>query len=48
MPPLEMDHNLGQALNLLSLWLISIFVPAVLFDGNNYGSEFLTVRWCGN
>jgi hypothetical protein len=36
---------LGLSLNLLSLSLFSIFVPAVLLDRNNSGSEFLTVGW---
>jgi hypothetical protein len=39
------DHNLGLLLDLLFLRLFSIFVSEVLSDRNNYGSEFLTVRW---
>jgi hypothetical protein len=42
-PPLEMDCNFGQSLDLLSLSLLSIFVPAVLLHRNNSGSELLTV-----
>jgi hypothetical protein len=36
---------LGLLLVLLFLRLLSISVPAVLSDRNNYGSEFLTVGW---
>ena len=39
---LELDFNLGWPLNLLSLSLFSIFVPAVLLDSSV--SEFLTVK----
>ena len=44
LPP-EMDDKLGHSLDLSSLSLFSIFVPAVLLDRNNSGSEFLTVEW---
>ena len=40
-----MDPNLGQSLDLLSLSLFSIFVPAVLLNRDNSGSEILTVGW---
>ena len=40
---LEMDANLVLSMKILSL-LFSIFVPSVVLDGNNSGSEFLTVR----
>jgi hypothetical protein len=40
-----MGPNLDQWLDLLSLRLSSIFVPAVLLDSNNFGSEFLNVGW---
>jgi hypothetical protein len=35
-----------MSLNLLFLRLLSISIPAVLSDRNNYGSEFLL--WDGN
>jgi hypothetical protein len=38
-----MDLKLSQSLDLLSFSLISIFVPAVLLDRNNSGSEILTM-----
>ena len=41
--PHEMDPNLGQSLDCLSLSLFSIFVPVVLLDRNNSGSEILIV-----
>jgi hypothetical protein len=37
--------QVGLSLNRISLSLFSIFVPAVLLDRNNSGSEFLTVGW---
>jgi hypothetical protein len=40
-----MDSKLGHSLDHLSLSLFSSFVPAVLLDRNNSGSEFLTVEW---
>jgi hypothetical protein len=40
-----MGPNLGLSLDILSLSLFSIFVPAVLLDRNNSASEFLTVGW---
>jgi hypothetical protein len=40
--PHEMDPKLGSSLDLLSLRLFSIFVPAVLLDRNNSGSGILT------
>jgi hypothetical protein len=42
-PLIELD--LGLLLDLLFLRLFSTFVPAILSDRNNYGSEFLTVEW---
>ena len=38
-----MNPKLSRSLDCLSLGLFSIFVPAVLLDSNNSGSEFLTV-----
>ena len=43
MPLFELDPSLGLSLDLLFLRLLSIFVPAVLSDSNNYESELLTV-----
>ena len=43
--PLELDPTLGQLLEILFLRLLSISIPAVLSDRNNYGSEFLTLGW---
>ena len=43
-PPLELDPKLGWSLNCLFL-SVFIFVPAVLLNRNNSGSEFLTVEW---
>jgi hypothetical protein len=40
-PPHEMDLKSGQSLDHLSFSLFSIFVPAVLLDRNNSGSEIL-------
>jgi hypothetical protein len=51
-PPLEQDLTLGLFLDLLFLRLLSISIPAVLSDRNNYGSEFWlwsgnpTLTWC--
>jgi hypothetical protein len=39
-PPLELDSKLGWSLDLFSLKLFSISIPAVLSDRNNSGSEF--------
>ena len=44
-PSFELDPNLGLSLDLLSLSLFSIFVSAILLDGNNSESEFLTMGW---
>ena len=44
-PPHEMDLKLYQSLDLLSLSLFSIFVPAIVLDRNNFGSEILGVGW---
>ena len=41
--PLDMGPNLCQSLDLLFLSFLSIFIPEVLLDRNNTGSEFLTV-----
>jgi hypothetical protein len=41
----ELDPNLGLSLNLLSLRIFSILVPAVLSDRKNSESEVLTVGW---
>jgi hypothetical protein len=38
---LEMDPNLGLSLELLFYRIFSIFVPEVLLDRNNSGSEIL-------
>jgi hypothetical protein len=38
-PPLELDPTLDLSLDLLFLRLLSISIPAVLLDRNNYGSE---------
>jgi hypothetical protein len=35
-----MDPTSGLSLDLLFLRLLSIFIPEVLSDRNNYGSEF--------
>jgi hypothetical protein len=43
-PLLERDPKLGWSLDLLSLSLFSIFVPAVLLDRSNSGSELFTVE----
>jgi hypothetical protein len=40
-----MDPKLGWLLDLLSFRFCSIFVPAVLLDRNNSGSEILTVGY---
>jgi hypothetical protein len=42
-PPLKLDPNLGLSFDLLFFRLFSIFVPAILSDGNNSQSEYLTV-----
>jgi hypothetical protein len=39
----ELDPNLGLSLDLLSIRLLSIFVPVVHSDRNNSESEFLTL-----
>jgi hypothetical protein len=39
-PPLELDPTLDLSLDLLFLRLLSISIPTVLSDRNNYGSEF--------
>jgi hypothetical protein len=44
-PHLELDTNLDLSMDLLSLGVFSIFVPAVPSDGNNSGSELLTIGW---
>ena len=44
-PPLELDPTLDLLLDLV-LRLLSISIPAVLSDRNNYGSEFWL--WDGN
>jgi hypothetical protein len=40
-----MDPNLGWSMDLLSLSLFSIFVPAVLLDKKKSESEILAVGW---
>jgi hypothetical protein len=42
---LKPSSKLALTLDCLSLRLFSIFVPAVLLDRNNSGSEFSTVGW---
>jgi hypothetical protein len=37
--PLELDPTLGLLLELLFLRLLSISIPVILSDRNNYGSE---------
>jgi hypothetical protein len=37
-PPHELDTTLGLSLNLLFLGFLSLSVPAVLSDRNNYGA----------
>jgi hypothetical protein len=37
--PLELDPTLGLSLDLLFLRLLSISIPVILSDRNNYGSE---------
>jgi hypothetical protein len=44
-PPFELHPTLDLSLDLLFLRLFFIFVPAVLSNKNNYGSELLTVGW---
>jgi hypothetical protein len=39
-PSLGLDATLGLLLALLFLRLFYIFVPVILTDRNNYGSEF--------
>ena len=39
-PPLELDPTLGLLLDFLFLRLLSISIPVVLSDRNNYESEF--------
>jgi hypothetical protein len=41
--PREMDSKLSWSLDHFSFSLFSIFVPEVLLDRNNSGSEILTV-----
>ena len=41
-PPLEMNLNSGQLLDLLSLCFFSICVTEVLLDRNSSGTAFLT------
>ena len=43
MPPHDMDSKMSQSLDRLSLSFFSVFVPAVLLDRHNSGSEILTV-----
>ena len=38
-PPLELDLTLGLSLDLLFLRLLSISIPVILSDRNNYGLE---------
>jgi hypothetical protein len=43
---LELDPTLGLLLDLLFLRLLSISIPVILSDRNNYGSEMRL--WGGN
>jgi hypothetical protein len=38
-PSLELDPTLGLSMDLLFLRLLSISIPVILSDRNNYGSE---------
>jgi hypothetical protein len=38
-PPLELNPTLGLSLDLLYLRLLSISIPVILLDRNNYRSE---------
>ena len=38
-PPLELDSTLGLSLDLLFFRFLSISIPVILSDKNNYGSE---------
>ena len=38
-PPLDLDPTLGLSLDLLFLRLLSISIPVIISDRNNYGSE---------